>query len=520
MMMMLDPSKWLGRKVVGRYRVLSEISRGGMGAVFLAVQEPLERHVALKIMLPGPAADLASRQRFIKEAQALSRIPHRNIVTIFDFGEADDGSLFIAMEHVDGINLRDALRKMKRVPWLDTVAILLGVAGALAVAHRSNILHRDLKPENVMLVGGRCNAEDVKLLDFGLARTLDSVDQLTQVNAIPGTPNYIAPERVVSRVEDPRSDLYAVGAIWFELLTGRLPFAGETMAAVLLAHIKEEVPALEAAAPGLGAPRAVEAMLRRLMAKKPEDRWPNADVLMEDLQKLHAAGMEQRANARAATAAPAGKGPPPAARAAPPKAPPTSTLVDASAVASSPSTPRVRFPSQPTPTTVVVPAGFKARSQPAPNTGAPASSSAGLERLPNNPALIPKIGEVAVGNELILVRTEWNAIKRAFASTATLRGRTLKRAEVPLPAGTPTDEEKRRMDAAHGWFVDEIRELLADRAHTQAPGASRLFFFAVEAYARGDKETALRTLETLTLVLPEDRRIKNSHMKLLLEMGG
>lgn len=525
----LDPRKWIGKKVAGRYHVVEELTRGGMGAVFLAVQEPLERNVALKIMLPGPAADAGSRRRFIQEAQALSRIPHRNIVTLFDFGEADDGSLFIAMELVEGTNVREALHQQRRIPWPDTIPLVIGVARALSVAHASGILHRDLKPENIMLVGGRWTTDDVKLLDFGLARALDSAEQLTQVNAIPGTPNYIAPERVVSRAEDPRSDLYSIGAIWFELLTGRLPFGGETMAAILLAHIQEPLSTLEQVAPGLGVPAEIEHVLQRLLAKKPEERWDNADDFLEEVVVLGEALLGPEAFGRSAPKAAAS----PSSQVRPSAAPaparpredgtraatltrPRSSSTNAGASrwttvpgipspvvqrGSSPSSTKVRFPA-------AAESGSSADERAAPATATPS--------LPGRTALIQ------VGQEAITVQTEWSESKRAFVSIAFFRGRTLRRSEVALPADAPMDEAERRMAAAHGWFVDGVKELLAERAktssETSAQPLSRMFFFAVEAYANGDPDTALRTLESLLTALPDDRRVKNSHMKLLLEM--
>ena len=538
----LDPMHWIGRKVAGRYRVVEELSRGGMGAVFLAVQEPLERKVALKIMLPGPAADAGARRRFIQEAQALSRIPHRNIVTIFDFGEVDGGSLFIAMENVEGQNLRELLRARTTVPWQDTIPVFIGIARALSIAHSANILHRDLKPENVMLVGGRCTTDDVRLLDFGLARTLDSSEQLTQVNAIPGTPNYIAPERVVSRADDPRSDLYSMGAIWFELLTGRLPFAGETMAAILLAHIQQALPTFAEVGSDGVAPPEVEGMVRRLLAKRAEERWANADELLEELLELgevlvgsgrfgrgtaKAAGARSLDNAVAAPLAPPETARPtprprtvPTPRPAPP--PPSASRWTTSGV--NVGATKTRFPEAPAsvPAPVIGVAALDAAMAPSvlqPPAGAgtvapPASAPASADG-----AIAGKTSTIGVGKELITLQTEWNTGKRAFVTIATFKGRVLRRREVEVPKGTPTEELRPRMEAAHGWFADEVKQLLAsgtsrERVETHAS----MFFMALEAYQRGDKQTALRTLESLVLALPDDRRLKNSHMKLLLEL--
>ncbi|MCC7073712.1 MAG: serine/threonine protein kinase [Deltaproteobacteria bacterium] len=542
----LDPIHWIGRKVAGRYRVVEELSRGGMGAVFLAVQEPLERKVALKIMLPGPAADAGARRRFIQEAQALSRIPHRNIVTIFDFGEVDGGSLFIAMEHVEGKNLRELLRERTTVPWQDTIPIFIGIARALSIAHSAHILHRDLKPENVMLVGGRCTTDDVRLLDFGLARTLDSSEQLTQVNAIPGTPNYIAPERVVSRADDPRSDLYSMGAIWFELLTGRLPFAGETMAAILLAHIQQALPSFADIGSDGIAPPEVEGMVRRLLAKRAEERWASTDEFLEELLELGevlvGGGRFGRGGAKAAGARslddaagephapPQTTRPTPRTRSAPtprpPTPPPSASRWTTSGVNASAG--KTRFPDGPAtsiPAPVVgvaepneAPAGSVLQPPAGATTGAPAAP-APRPATGADGAIAGKTSTIHVGKELITLQTEWNAGRRAFVTIATFKGRVLRRREVEVPPATPNEELRPRMEAAHGWFADEVKQLLAqgtsrERVETHAS----MFFMALEAYQRGDKQTALRTLESLVLALPDDRRVKNSHMKLLLEL--
>ncbi len=536
----LDPAQWIGRKVAGRFRVIEELRRGGMGAVFLAMQEPLERKVALKIMLPGPAADAGSRRRFIQEAQALSRIPHRNIVTIFDFGEVDGGSLFIAMENIEGENLREALRPNTPVPWKDTIPVFLGIARALSIAHASQIVHRDLKPENVMLVGGRWTTDDVRLLDFGLARTLDSSEQLTQVNAIPGTPSYIAPERVVSRADDPRSDLYAMGAIWFELLTGQLPFGGETMAAVLLAHIQEPLPTFADVGMTNDVPEEIEDMVRRLLSKRPEDRWETVDQFLDELMTLgelllggerFGEGGARPAGTRSLDAIPVPERLPltPRPSATPAPRPSAKPAPRPSA------TPATRRPT-PAPTsasrwTTSSTVNEKVRfADPARSATAAATPALGTDAAildppdgavvrPDAKVVLPgRTALLNVGKEAVTVQTEWSASKHAFVTVAVFKGRVLRRREVPVPPGTPQEELRPRMEAAHGWFSDEIKQLFGGLGKERAAHA-QIFFLALEAYQRGDKETALRSLESLVLELPEDKRLKNSHMKLLLELG-
>jgi len=516
-----DPRSRIGTRVVGRYRVESELSRGGMGVVFKAVQEPLEREIALKIMLPGPAADQTLRRRFIQEAQALSRTVHPNIVTIFDFGEVDDGSLFIAMELVAGQNLRELLQGAGRVGWQESLAMAIGATRALVTAHAAGITHRDLKPDNIMLVGGRWRAEDVKLLDFGLARTLGEGEQLTQVNVIPGTPHYIAPERVSSRVEDPRSDLYALGTIWFELLTGKLPFQGDTVGAILLAHVQRQVPTVSQVAPSVKVPPDVERVVSRLMAKNPDERWASSHALLEELEEL-----ERRLSSTGGIGAPVV-----AARfAVPPAAGPPSARAQASRWTSSaanraepagPSrTPEPLIPDAPP--TVSPPGQWV-------SADAPRSSSLSKRPLAVTPPATPRpapdagAGALMLGEERITIEEQYDASRRRYTCAAIFRGRLLRKVELDVPE-LSDDRRQAWQASARADFAAGIRMLLArtktadELAPPQESPEARMFFFALEAYLGGDRATALRTIEGLRLALPNDVRLANTHKKLLLEL--
>ena len=548
--MRFDPRSRIGTKVAGRYRVTSELSRGGMGIVFRAMQEPLEREIALKIMLPGPAADQTLRRRFIQEAQALSRTVHPNIVTIFDFGEVEDGSLFIAMELVNGLNLRELLQASGRVSWQDSLQMIIGATRALVAAHAGGITHRDLKPDNIMLIGSRWRADDVKLLDFGLARTLGENDGLTQINVIPGTPHYIAPERVSSKVDDPRSDLYALGAIWFELLTARLPFEGDTVGAILLAHVQKVAPSIKEVDASLRVPQRVERLITRLLAKQPADRWGSAQAFLADLEAV-AGQVADEIPGPPVMSTPLPAGP----RAATSRWTQSSGLnraepglvVDGSR-ARTPAPATFPLPSRPK---VVAPPGPSGRSEsdafaaaptPPGNVAPGAAAPPPVARPPGAPAPVgrraadvprssaaatprPKIPPpLAVGTEPISVEHEFDPTSRRLVCAAVFRGRLLRKVELVAPP--------LRADQLDAWlassledFTAGLRSLAAKAPLDQGLPAperaeSRLFFFALEAWLAGDRDTALRTIESLRLALPDDARLANTHKKLLLELSG
>src|SRR5688500_4893514 len=228
------PAPLLGARIAGRYTIMRRIARGGMGVVYLAVQEGLGRAVALKIIRREVAADPVTQKRFEREARAVSQLGHPAIVTVHDFGRTDDGALFLAMELIDGASLREALKLKGRFTFQETLPIVECIAAALARAHGAGVVHRDLKPENVMLpkaTASTTGAVAAKVLDFGLAKPHDPelVDErLTKDGGFVGTPGYAAPEQAEGQPEAPTQDLYALGVVWCELLSGEHPFAAPT----------------------------------------------------------------------------------------------------------------------------------------------------------------------------------------------------------------------------------------------------------------------------------------------------
>ena len=275
----------IGRTIGGRYYVEEKLVRGGMGWIYRATQKPLDREVALKVLRREYLDDDTAVARFEEEAVAISRLNHPHIVTIFDFGRTDDGELFIAMELIRGRSLRQVLEADGKLSNSRAFNVIEGITAGLVEAHRQGIMHRDLKPENVMLLENH-DSDFVKILDFGLARSIEDTRNLTQQDMIPGTPNYIAPERVNGVASDLRSDLYSLGALWFELLTGKIPFDDATSIKIIVKHLQEPAPKPSEHGADPALPPVVEDLILQLMAKKPEERPDSASALLDILHSF------------------------------------------------------------------------------------------------------------------------------------------------------------------------------------------------------------------------------------------
>ncbi len=272
----------IGALLAGRYRLEKKLGQGGMGAVYAARQEPLGRPVAVKVLLAGLTPDLQATERFQVEATAVARLNHRGIVTIYDYGKADDGTHFLAMELLTGRSLHAHLKARGRLPWPEALFIARQIASALAAAHDAGIVHRDLKPDNIMLVDdvvdGRATTV-VKILDFGLAKLVETDGQLTQRSVIMGTPGYMAPEQINSLPVDARCDLYALGVILWQMLVGRMPITDDAPMKILMRHLSEAIPAPSYAARDAGIPRAGDAVVLRLVEKDRAQRPTTAQVV-------------------------------------------------------------------------------------------------------------------------------------------------------------------------------------------------------------------------------------------------
>jgi serine/threonine-protein kinase len=262
-----------GRMLDGRYHVRSRIAHGGMATVYLATDTRLDREVALKVMHADLVRDADFVGRFIGEAKSVAKLSHPNIVGVYD--QAMDGQyLYLVMEYVPGRTLRALLRERGWLPWQEALSILDPVLAGLAAAHRAGLVHRDVKPENVLITAdGR-----VKVVDFGLARASAAVGN-TRAGMIIGSVSYIAPEQVTGAPTDARTDVYAAGIVLFEMLTGRVPFSGESPLAVAYAHVNGDVPAVSTLAGGI--PPGVEQLVGSATSRNPQLRPPDAGVFLQ-----------------------------------------------------------------------------------------------------------------------------------------------------------------------------------------------------------------------------------------------
>jgi serine/threonine-protein kinase len=279
----LDPL--VGATVAGgRYQVLRLLGAGGMGAVYLARQVAMDRMVALKLIAPqAEAHGQEVVQRFHQEMRASAKIEHPNTIRVYDFGETD-GRLFLAMEYLEGRTLRRVLGADGPLPTARVIRIAIQIAKALGAAHEEGIVHRDLKPENVVLLDRYGDSDFVKVLDFGIARSLDATEQrMTATGAVIGTPAYMAPEQAAGRTVDGRTDLYALGVMLYEMVTGALPFTKPTAIALLVAHTTEPPPPVQERAPAL--PPRLAALIMRLLAKDPVERPASATELLGLLER-------------------------------------------------------------------------------------------------------------------------------------------------------------------------------------------------------------------------------------------
>ncbi|MCC6899597.1 MAG: protein kinase [Polyangiaceae bacterium] len=269
----------IGTTVAGRYLIEDVIGEGGMATVYRAKHRVSDRHVAIKIMNPTLAKNSVIQERFRREAKAAQKIAHPNIIEILEQGETGEGSLYLVMELLEGETLADVVEH-GRVPLERTLRILIQVARALARAHDLEVIHRDLKPENIFLARMPDGSEIVKLLDFGIARSMQDV-RLTGSGEVFGTPQYMAPERITSTEAGPAADLYALGIMAFEMLAGWLPFQAHDVATWFLKHMKEAPPSVRQFDPDL--PEALDELVHELLAKDPSDRPVDAHKVHNDL---------------------------------------------------------------------------------------------------------------------------------------------------------------------------------------------------------------------------------------------
>lgn len=278
-------NSWIGKTLAGRYLIERKLGAGAMGAVFVANQLSMDRKVALKLLHANLQGSENLARRFEREMKATSKVDHQNTVRVYDFGETEEGKLYLAMELVNGRSLREAISITGVFDIPRALHIAIQIGKALNAAHSEGIVHRDLKPDNVMLMDRYGENDFVKVLDFGIARFVDeSSTQLTTEGQVVGTPLYIAPEQAHGKQVDHRADIYALGVMLYELIVGQVPFTSETLIGLLLMHAQEPPPPPSEVVPGRVPPH-VEAVILNLLEKDPAARPQTANDVVALLEE-------------------------------------------------------------------------------------------------------------------------------------------------------------------------------------------------------------------------------------------
>ncbi|MBQ3295186.1 MAG: Stk1 family PASTA domain-containing Ser/Thr kinase [Erysipelotrichaceae bacterium] len=267
----------MSNTIGNRYEILKLLGRGGMADVYLAFDVILNRHVAVKILKSDMADDEMARERFKREAEAITQLSHPNIVDVYDVGEDGDRH-YIVMEYVKGYTLKQLIKKRGPIPYKEAVWMMKQLAGALLEAHRNNVIHRDVKSQNVLIK----DDGTIKLSDFGIALASGAI-QITHEDSVIGSVHYLAPELSKGKQATMQSDIYSLGIVFYELLTGDVPFKGDTPVQVALKHIKEEIPSVRSMNPDI--PQSVENILIKATAKNLNNRYKNIALMLKDLNE-------------------------------------------------------------------------------------------------------------------------------------------------------------------------------------------------------------------------------------------
>ncbi|SEM70247.1 serine/threonine protein kinase [Stigmatella aurantiaca] len=285
-----EADEYIGKTLAKKYRVEALIGEGGMGKVYRSRQLVLDKPVVLKVLRQSLLSDERTVARFQREAKAASRLNHPNSISILDFGQAEDGALFIAMEFVPGEDLHQLLVREWPLPEARVIRIVSQVLSALSDAHGAGVIHRDLKPENIMVEQRRNETDFVKVLDFGIAKITDSSGEdgpaLTRAGFVCGTPEYMSPEQARGASLDHRSDLYAVGVLLYQLVTGLLPFESDSAVGFATKHLTEEPPPPSKRRPEARISVGMERLILRALSKDPDDRPANAEAFKAELHAL------------------------------------------------------------------------------------------------------------------------------------------------------------------------------------------------------------------------------------------
>ena len=265
-----------GQKISDRYQIIKTIGEGGMANVYLAYDTILDRNVAVKILRGDLSNDEKFVRRFQREALSASSLSHPNIVEVYDVGE-DNGEYYIVMEYIEGKHLKELLKKRGKLTLSEAVDIMLQITDGMSVAHDSYIIHRDIKPQNIMILENGM----VKITDFGIAMAMNAT-QLTQTNSVMGSVHYLPPEQASGQGSTLQSDIYSMGIVMYELLTGELPFKGDNAVEIALKHLKEPIPDIREINPNI--PNSIVNIIKKATAKNPKNRYNDAREMHEDLK--------------------------------------------------------------------------------------------------------------------------------------------------------------------------------------------------------------------------------------------
>ena len=276
----------VGSIIADRYHVLKKLGEGGMGTVYLAEHVKMGRKSAVKVMNPGTGDDPDAISRFNREASNASKINHPNVAAIYDFGETSDGMIYLAMEFIEGPSLTNVIKEAGALPPARAADITRQAAEALAVAHDMGIVHRDLKPDNIMIAKNRDGSDCAKVVDFGIAKAANNEAQkVTKTGLVVGTPEYMSPEQLAGDKLDGRSDIYSLALVAFNMMTGKLPFPGETVQESMIMRLTDRPRPLSQMKPDVNWPEALQAVLDKALERDAADRYQSASEFGRELWK-------------------------------------------------------------------------------------------------------------------------------------------------------------------------------------------------------------------------------------------
>lgn len=288
--MLLTPQKdeLIGQILNDRYKVVEEVGRGGMSAVYKGIHELMDRTVAIKVLLPQLVSDTISIKRFQQEAQAASHLQHPNVITVYDYGFVASGQPYLVMDFLEGESLSDIIRHEKQTTTKRMIPIFMQACEALEHAHQKGVIHRDLKSSNIMLIDFEGKKDFVKVVDFGIAKLMPSSGKqsqnLTQTGEVFGSPIYMSPEQCMAQSLDARSDIYSMGAMMYEALTGQPPLMGNSIIDTMQMHMSTPPKPFREIRPDLEIPEALERVVLKALAKKPEQRYQSMQELRDALE--------------------------------------------------------------------------------------------------------------------------------------------------------------------------------------------------------------------------------------------